>query len=740
MIWISLVAALAVGVAPTLPPSSSSAPVAAAEFVGLQARFLSVREALRAKDPAGAMAALTRTGGTRAEVPGLFARGALLSGDLTSACAVDVAIAGPAGTRHRALCLWQGGAATGDRARAVQELVTLSTTAPALLLFDDDAVTLTLAVASQASAVDRGRILGAVLGRPVPPFDAAGRARLGRVLRAIVDAPPGPALAVQAAERLVYDLPELATDGDTALLGATAATDASRVRRATTLERLHKNEEVVALVGDLVATDCEAAILVGKAWRKLKKYGAARAALAKVVPRHCSEEQQKKAQYLEVRLATVQKSAAAEKLATAFADRWGTDPLVDDVLVWLGEVRAARGDLAGTRAVLQRIVTEHPDGDMADEARFRWAMGLAEDGDVVRARSILDEAVARLQAAKPPRVAMLDRARYWSARLLAMPHPDHWTPSTVAADVVTGRTGLAAFATDRPASFYGLLAGAVAVRLGAPKPTPSLRRADSLASDAKVRVPASLAASPAWRQARSAADAGFDDEAAVLLSEIDGGRFDVDTAAAIAALFAGVGRPDLAHRAMRDRGFALLADAPVDDDSLARWTLAWPRAHEAALTSAAVAHGVPPALLWGLAREESTFDESVVSWAGAVGLCQLMPGTAADEARSLKLPPPTTADLVTPALNARLGASHLGRRLKGMGHPFKAIAAYNAGPGSVAKWMPAPGVRLPVDRWVEQIPFDETRNYVKKVTGSWVTYTLLYGSGDVVVPLEVVGR
>ncbi len=669
----------------------------------------------------------------------MFARAALQSGDLASACAVDVTTAGPAGTRHRARCLWQGGAG-GDPTKAVQALVALSTEAPALLFFDDDAVTMTLDVARHGSAADRARILGAVLGRPVPPFDAAGRARVGRVLRAIVDAPPTPVLAVQAAERLVYDLPELATEGDASLLAATAATNASRVRRATTLERLHHNDEVVALVGDLVATDCDAAILVGKAWRKLKKYGAARAALSKVSPKHCTVEQQKKAQYLEVRLAMVQKSASAEKLATSFAEHWGADPLVDDVLVWLGEVRTARGDLAGTKAVLERIVTEHPDGDMADEARFRWAMGLAEDGDVVRARQILDAAVAILQAANPPRVAMLDRARYWSARLTAMPDPDQWTPSTVAADVVAGRTGLAAFASDRPASFYGFLASAVAVRLGAPKPTPSVRRADSLAPEAGVRVPASLSANRAWRQARSAADSGFDDEAAVLLADVDVGRFDVDTATAIAALFAGVDRPDLAHRAMRDRGLALLAGAPVDDDSLARFTLAWPRAHERALTPAAIAEGVPPALLWGLAREESTFDESVVSWAGAVGLCQLMPGTAADEARSLKLPPPTVADLVKPPLNARLGASHLGRRLKGMGHPFKAIAAYNAGPGSVAKWMPPAGVRMPVDRWVEQIPFDETRNYVKKVTGSWVTYALLYGVDDVVISLDIVGR
>jgi soluble lytic murein transglycosylase len=140
---------------------------------------------------------------------------------------------------------------------------------------------------------------------------------------------------------------------------------------------------------------------------------------------------------------------------------------------------------------------------------------------------------------------------------------------------------------------------------------------------------------------------------------------------------------------------------------------------------------VPLPLLMGLAREESAFDAGVVSWAGAVGLCQLMPGTAADEARAQRLPPPATSDLVEPTLNARLGGAHLGRRLRGMSHPLLAIAAYNAGPGAVAKWLPPSGASVPLDLFVEQIPIEETRNYVKKVTGSWVTYTVLDGGAAV---------
>ena len=157
-----------------------------------------------------------------------------------------------------------------------------------------------------------------------------------------------------------------------------------------------------------------------------------------------------------------------------------------------------------------------------------------------------------------------------------------------------------------------------------------------------------------------------------------------------------------------------------------RWSLGWPRAHDVAITNAASEAKIPATLLMALAREESTFDADVVSWAGAVGLCQLMPPTAKEEAQKLGLTEPTVDLLKDPVLNARLGAQHLAGRIQMLRHPLLAIAAYNAGPGAVLKWKPAKGA--PLDAFVEEIPVDETRNYVKKVTGSWATYEALDGS------------
>ena len=705
--------------------AASQAPVTEAVTVVVAPAHGAARAALLAGDGDAALAALDEA--ARRAAPGLVIRAERLRGRGDLACAVAVPDHG-AGARHKLVCA----ATANDAAPAALALARVEETSPALL-FVDDAAALALEVAvGAAPPTVVENVAKALLARPVAPFDAAARARDVRVIRALsaklaASSPSKTALA----ERLAFELPELATAAELAAVGDPTAPGA-RVRRATTLERLHRSDEVVELLADLSASDCEAALLVGKSERKRKKYAAARAALRQAAAPRCSAEQRKRAEYLEARVASVQKGKGTEALLRAFVERYGNDSLSDDVLLWLSEVQAATGDEEAARATLLRIARDHADGDMADDARVRVALALARDEDAA-AIGVLDDGVAVLLRSTTPRVAELDRARYWAARLRAAPNPDSWTPSADTAQRDAGVRALTALAEERPLSFYGHLAGLVAQSLGGQAP----RALVIPAAATTVAVPTAVASQPTFVAAVSFGADGFDDEAAAMLADVVVDKFDVVGASAVGAVFASVGRPDLAHRAMRARGLALLPGAPSTSAEALSWSLSWPRAFEAPLTSAATAHGVPPHLMRGLAREESTFDASVVSWAGAVGLCQLMPATAKDEARSLKLPAPTVADLSAPALNATLGASHLGRRLKGLKHPFKGIAAYNAGPGAVLKWVPPAGTKRPVDAWVEAIPFDETRNYVKKVTGSWVTYAALEGGGLPSIPLSL---
>lgn len=137
-----------------------------------------------------------------------------------------------------------------------------------------------------------------------------------------------------------------------------------------------------------------------------------------------------------------------------------------------------------------------------------------------------------------------------------------------------------------------------------------------------------------------------------------------------------------------------------------------------AFTPAAEKHHVPLSLLLAVAKQESRFTPAVQSSAGAVGLLQLMPATAAELAGG----PLSTQELQDPTRNAELGA----RYLKGLleqwtGDPLATVASYNAGPGAVQSWQSPDRKRFP-ELWVEAIPYPETRIYVKKVLGNAWSY------------------
>lgn len=139
---------------------------------------------------------------------------------------------------------------------------------------------------------------------------------------------------------------------------------------------------------------------------------------------------------------------------------------------------------------------------------------------------------------------------------------------------------------------------------------------------------------------------------------------------------------------------------------------------------------VPPShqsnwtMIHAIARQESQFDKKIVSHAGARGLMQLMPGTAREQAGKMGL---GSGSLDDPSYNIMLGSGYFQRMLSYYGGAYPlAVAAYNAGPGNVNKWIAANGdPRLPgadMLRWIEQIPIYETKNYVQRVLENAVVY------------------
>ncbi len=152
--------------------------------------------------------------------------------------------------------------------------------------------------------------------------------------------------------------------------------------------------------------------------------------------------------------------------------------------------------------------------------------------------------------------------------------------------------------------------------------------------------------------------------------------------------------------------------------------LSYPLGFYPLMQAATEPQGIDPLLMTSLVKQESLFDPKARSWVGALGLAQLMPFTADWVAR--KVPGPVR-HLTDPFWNLKLGAYYLGFVQKQLDNrPVFAVAAYNAGPNAVKKWIAKNGSE-DVDVWVELIPYPETRHYVKKVYGNLWTYQMLYG-------------
>lgn len=147
-------------------------------------------------------------------------------------------------------------------------------------------------------------------------------------------------------------------------------------------------------------------------------------------------------------------------------------------------------------------------------------------------------------------------------------------------------------------------------------------------------------------------------------------------------------------------------------------------------------HQPSRSVILSLIRQESSFDPRARSGSGALGLMQLMPGTARMVAAKTGLAIPAAGLMADPAGNIALGSAYFASLMSRFGNCLPlAIAAYNAGPRNVETWLTENGdPRLPASAggvnmitWIEEIPFGETRNYVQRVTEGIVIYRALQG-------------
>lgn len=511
-------------------------------------------------------------------------------------------------------------------------------------------------------------------------------------------------------------------------LGATP-TLAHRVARAQVYLDAHRNKEGIEQLRPLLAqlkmpdpVACEARFALGRGYRKMREHSKAIPLLDEVAKSCKDPALRARALYVLGQSATIVAPERAVGVYETLAKDFPDHNFADDALLFLAELHERAGEMAKARKALQRLVDGYPQGDYRADALFRLYWIDRKAGRDTRSLEALQ--TLERDYADAPDSTPVQRALYWQGRTL------------VALDrKVEAAAAWEKIVREHPAGYYAMLARGRLLHLDAALATAAEATLPTNATPEPIALyTAGLDGDPHFAAAIELIRLGFPKLATDELLRID--REAARTKAGssepvllVAWLLDRVEARRAAHQIARTELRSLLRGSPTGQ-AAARFRIAFPLAYRDLIERHAETYGVPADLMQALMREESSLDPQVVSWAGAVGLTQLMPSTAQAVARQLKLGKPSVAELRDPDLNVRLGTAYLGQLLtRWKGNPALATASYNAGPGAVAKWL---GERshLELDEFVEEIPIEETRNYVKRVLGSFTTYRLTYGSGD----------
>ncbi len=384
------------------------------------------------------------------------------------------------------------------------------------------------------------------------------------------------------------------------------------------------------------------------------------------------------------------------KAAYAEVDqRWQKEPPADDAAYLVGWLHLQDGLFPDAIAAFVAFDQRHNRSRKRDEALWYRALAEVRLSRFADARSTLQSLLARF-----PRTQLVPQALYWGARCAQL--------QGSSADAAKAYRDLIPLF---PGSFYAALA-AERLREMNEVPPPGF---PSAPQELKAALP------PELKLARALNDAGlFRDASEEVSWQISHVRT-AEQALLFGSALASLGEHGAAH-ALAARQLWGAAYTAKEGQALA---LFYPRAFQSSVEGSAKQEALDPFFLWAIMRRESAYRTEVQSGANARGLMQLIPPTAVAIAKALALPSPNPDELFSPELNIKMGAWYLAKLLERFGHPALVAAAYNAGPQAAVKWLKENGA-LPLDLFVETIPFKETRGYVKQVVADYLTYHALY--------------
>jgi len=339
-------------------------------------------------------------------------------------------------------------------------------------------------------------------------------------------------------------------------------------------------------------------------------------------------------------------------------------------------------------------VRDQPLGERDDYTSLAWLAGTVALNRMARPADAVGMFDRYARAARTPQTQ--SKGFYWAGR------------AAQAAGNATSANSYFTLAAAFYDQFYGQLA---AERLGRKLPQPESPAVVSIPMEAR----AAFNQSELVRAARLLRDLGAWQDQTQFVRAIAAKAENANDHLLASELSKEIGRPDLgvmvARNARIDGSIDYLRsgfpEVRVPEVMAHRWTM-----------------------IHAISRQESQFDREAVSHAGARGLMQLMPGTAREQAGKLGLPYDNGRLTLDTSYNIMLGSGYFERMLNYYGgNHVLAVAAYNAGPGNVNKWLTANGDprlgTVDVIQWIEAIPLFETRNYVQRVLENAVVYDLV---------------
>ena len=487
-------------------------------------------------------------------------------------------------------------------------------------------------------------------------------------------------------------------------------------------------EHLEELADETEAADsirCEAQFLRAQALLRLRRRDQGAQEMEAVASGACSRELRTRAAFNAARAHA--RRGRAEKARTQYQQVETLSPastLADDARYRGALASLELGDETGFQSALSTLPTNYPDGDMRGEARFRLAwharQQASDASDARTRREHWTDALRWLDAsiADDPQESAEDirgRSHYWRARTQAELGRQ--------ADAIAEYLSLSG---RFPLSYYGQQALARLRETASEQYEAEIER---LRGGGPATTPLTFPTHPAIES--GAMQRGLSllrvDEPALARREFDDvmtrHRSDPEVRLIVAAAFAASGDFATASRLTRSR-LASFAGEPPHGRAWHLWRIAYPQAFAPLIEGIASRESVPAAFVRAVAREESAFDPEAVSVANAYGLIQLIRPTARRFARELGLESSPQA-LKQPETNLRIGTRFIGFLWRHYAlNPAVVPAAYNAGEGASDRWLRARGDET-LDVWIENIPYDETRRYTRRVLQSYGIYRWL---------------